>query len=320
MASSPGAVTPEPATPLFGPAEAEAALWLVRRALEEDLPAGDITSDALFPAPPGSLEGRTGAVLQVLAKQPGVVCGLPLVSLVFAEVDPRVRVASRKDDGGRIEPGESFVEVRGAPASVLRGERVALNFLQRLSAIATRTARWVAELDGLRVALLDTRKTTPGWRLLEKYAVRAGGGRNHRASLSDGYLLKDNHARLLRLEGRTSIRGWVEALRRASPETFLEIEVEAREQFLEARDAGADALLLDNFSLEDLRWAVAMNRSLPGQAPLLEASGGVRLETLRAVAETGVDRISAGALTHSGGMLDMSLEVIGLEGELPEDS
>jgi nicotinate-nucleotide pyrophosphorylase (carboxylating) len=243
-----------------------------------------------------------------LCKEPGVLCGLPVVALLFARVDPRIEILPARPEGAKLAAGEEFLEALGPPRSLLGSERIALNFLQRLCGIATQAARWAADLAGLNVELLDTRKTTPGWRRLEKYAVRTGGAANHRSDLSSGFLLKDNHAWLLRQAGRADSPGWVRSLRAHDPGAFLEIEVGTREEFIAALASGADALLLDNFSLEDLRWAVDRCRRSPSPRPLLEASGGIGLDRLRAVAETGVDRISAGALTHSARALDISLK------------
>jgi nicotinate-nucleotide pyrophosphorylase (carboxylating) len=283
----------------------------------EDLPDGDLTTDVLFPDergsfPDGSPRGGLGVRARCVARTEGVACGVAVVEAVYRKLDPAVSVRLLRGDGERLAPGDVVLEVCGPARSVLRGERIALNFLAHLSGIASTAARWAAALDGYPAVLLDTRKTTPGWRSLEKYAVRAGGGTNHRRSLSDGVLVKDNHLKALRGSGAGSLRTWVETLRRAWPGRFLELEVDTREEFLEARGCDVDAILLDNFPLEDLRWAVARNRELPGRRPALEASGGIRLENLRAVAATGVDRISVGALTHSAPALDLSLEAVGV--------
>ena len=299
----------------FGTVEKEQAEWLVARAIEEDLPEGDLTCDALFERSGGAAteEGLGDRVrVSFVCREEGVLCGLPVTALIYARIDRDVELVAHKSDGDRVAAAEAFLDVVGRPGSVLRGERIALNFLARLSGIATTTARWLERLRGLETVLLDTRKTTPGWRHLEKYAVRTGGGTNHRNSLSDGYLLKDNHACILRASGRSDVSEWVGRMRGHAPGAFLEIEVDTRAEFLEARNAGVDAILLDNFALEDLRWAVRENESLGKTRPLLEASGGVCLETLRAVAETGVDRISAGSLTHSVRALDMSVERVEL--------
>jgi nicotinate-nucleotide pyrophosphorylase (carboxylating) len=293
----------------FGAEEREEAAWLIERALQEDRVREDLTAGILFP---GGLPGGCGmAVLVCIAKQDGVLCGREVVEMLYQQVDPRVVVTAAATDGEAVRAGQVVCELTGPPRALLAGERAALNFLQRLSGIATVTSRWLRELEGFSTALMDTRKTTPGWRYLEKYAVRVGGGLNHRFSLADAILLKDNHACMLRAAGRPHIAEWVESLRREAPGVFLEIEVDSRDEFLEARRAPVDAILLDNFTPEDLSWAVDRNRALGPPRPLLEASGGVTLERLRAVAATGVDRISAGALTHSAQAMDFGLEAEG---------
>jgi len=311
--AAPGGASPggEPSSrpgigPGFGARERDEACWLIERALAEDLPAGDITSVALL----ADVDGP--ATLSFVSRESGVVCGVDVVELLFRVIDSAIRVRRLVSDGARIAPGQPLIDVEGRPVSLLSGERVALNFLQRLSGIATTAARWReivrgAGPEGRDVKLLDTRKTTPGWRHLEKYAVRAGGATNHRMNLSDGFLVKDNHASLLRRAGRASIGDWVAALRHADPAKFLEVEVDSRTDFALAQEAGADAILLDNFSLEDLRWAVDRNRRAERRV-LLEASGGVTEAKLRSVAATGVDRISVGALTHSVRALDIGLD------------
>lgn len=299
--------------PGFGREESREADFLVDRAIAEDLPAGDITTEALF-ASRGSPEPRVR--LAFVSREPGVLCGLGTVSRLLEKLrrshpggaPAELAFEACRSDGDELVPSEPFLAVSGPVHTLLAAERIALNFLQRLSGIATLTRRWVRELEGLETVLLDTRKTTPGWRLLEKYAVRTGGGRNHRLSLSDGYLVKDNHLAVLRRLGPLRPADWVARLRSVHPDAFLEVEVDGREDFLAVREAGVDAILLDNFSLEDLRWAVEENRSLGEPRPLLEASGGITKATLRAVAETGVDRISSGAITHSVRSLDIGLD------------
>lgn len=295
----------------LGTAERDEAAWLIERALAEDLPRGDITVAALFGGPAG---GSPLARMRFVARESGVLCGAPVVELLYQRIDPSVGLERLQEDGGRLDPGTAFLEVTGPASSVLQGERIALNALGRLSGIASVTARWVSELEGTSCVLLDTRKTTPAWRYLEKYAVRCGGGTNHRLHLSDDFLVKDNHASVLRAAGDTAVADWVRRLRSHAPQAFLEIEVDSREQFLEARRAQVDAILLDNFSLEDLRRVVEENRREAGSPVLLEASGGIRLENARAVALTGVDRISTGALTHSPGALDVGLDDVDREG------
>jgi nicotinate-nucleotide pyrophosphorylase (carboxylating) len=239
--------------------------------------------------------------MSLLVKEPGVVCGLPIVAAVFAALSPAVAVAPLVADGDRVAttPAE-IARITGPTRAILSGERTALNLLGRLSGIATLTARCVAELDGTGAALLDTRKTTAGLRELEKYAVRCGGGTNHRLNLGEALLVKDNH---LRLAG--GIATAVARLRGSGPRLRLEVEAETLEDVQEALDAGVNRILLDNMSLDELRRAVAM----AGGRVETEASGGITLENLRAVGETGVDFVSLGALTHSARALDVSLEV-----------
>lgn len=271
---------------------------VVRRALEEDLPWGDVTTDTLIQ--PGQ---QARAV--VLAKAEGVLAGLPVMAAVFRAVDPTLRFEPQCEEGATSHPSMVLAHVSGEAASLLRGERVALNFLQRLSGVATLTARFVAAVGDLPCRIVDTRKTTPGLRRLEKYAVRVGGGQNHRFSLSDGVMLKDNHLALLRQQGRPLKVALAEMRAKIPHGLRIEVEVETLEELTEALDAGADIVLLDNMPPPRLREAVALAR---GRA-LTEASGGVSLATVRAIAESGVDLISVGALTHSAPALDLSLEI-----------
>jgi nicotinate-nucleotide pyrophosphorylase (carboxylating) len=241
-----------------------------------------------------------------------------VIEQLFRSRAPGVALHPARRDGDGLLAGERLLEIEGAAAAILPLERIALNFLQRLSGIATETRKWFEALRGTGARLLDTRKTLPGWRRLEKYAVRAGGGGNHRSSLSDGILLKDNHRAALagvpgQDRGKTGaggIRDWVAALRRASPGVFLQVEVDGREEYLEALEASPDSILLDNFALDDIAWAVETRNRRPPPGPSLEASGGIRLENVRQVALTGVDRISVGALTHSAPALDIGLDVL----------
>ncbi len=271
---------------------------IVEAALAEDLPWGDLTTDNLIPA-------RLTAVGEVRAKAEGIVAGLPVFERVFGRLDPWVRVGFYCHDGATVRPGDVVAVVEGPARSILRAERVGLNFLQRLSGIATLTGKYVAAVAGLPCRIVDTRKTTPGLRLLEKYAVRVGGGANHRFGLSDGILVKDNHLAFLRREG-ISLAAALADLRRRIPHGFrIQVEVESLAEAEEALAAGADALLFDNMPLDLLRQGVALAR---GRA-ITEASGGITLENVRAVAETGVDLISVGALTHSARALDISLDL-----------
>lgn len=295
---------------MFTDAETAACRRLVEWALEEDLDVrGDLTSHAIIPA---DQHGRAAFV----ARTPGVLAGLPAVSLVFASVDGRLGLEPHRLDGRRLQGGEKFATAFGPLRALLTAERTALNFLQRLSGIATLTRRYVDAIGAARSRILDTRKTTPGWRLLEKYAVRQGGGHNHRLGLFDGILIKDNHLAALHDRPRP-IEAAVGAARQAVDNQFpIEVEVDTLEQFKEALAQGPDIILLDNMSPNDLREAVRL-RDLhsprtgpePGSPVVqLEASGGVNLETVQAIAETGVDRVSVGALTHSAPALDIALD------------
>ena len=265
----------------------------VLAALAEDIGAGDVTTEATVP------ESALGTA-ELLVKEPGVVCGLRAAESTFRALDPDIRFEALANDGDVIdEPPALVARVAGSERAILTGERVALNFLGRLSGIATLTRRYVEAVDGTGAAVLDTRKTTPGLRALEKHAVAVGGGRNHRFGLDDAVLVKDNH---LRAAG--SVADAVRLVRAAS-DLPIEVECETLTQVAEALGADVDAILLDNMTLAELREAVAL---AAGRARL-EASGGVSLDTIRAIAETGVDEISVGALTHSARSLDVSLEL-----------
>jgi nicotinate-nucleotide pyrophosphorylase (carboxylating) len=268
---------------------------LIALALEEDLGRGDVTSQALVP-PGMQAEG------EVTVKEAGVLAGLEVAGAVFMQVDASLCWQPLAGDGDRVVPGDVVGRVSGPARSILAAERTALNFLQRLSGTASLTARYVVALVGTRARLVDTRKTTPGWRWLEKMAVRAGGGHNHRLDMAGGVLVKDNHLAL----SENDVAGAVRAVRASAPHTLrVEIEVVDLAGVKAALEAGADVILLDNMPPEGMRRAVEM---AAGRA-LLEASGGITLETIRAVAETGVDLISCGALTHSAPALDISLEI-----------
>ena len=279
-----------------GPDLPPEASWraCLEAALAEDLGrSGDITSRALIAAD-ARARGR------IVARRPGVVAGLPLVDWIHARLGPPPRVERRTADGDRVPADTVLAEVEGPARQLLAAERVSLNLLGRLSGIATATRLLVDAVAGTRAVILDTRKTTPGLRSLEKYAVRCGGGANHRFGLDDAVLIKDNH---LALAG-----GPGDAVRRARDHVGsgvrVEVEVARLDSLEEAIAAAPDAVLLDNFALADLRRAVAVNR---GRVPL-EASGGITPETVRAVAETGVDRISVGWITHSAPALDVALD------------
>lgn len=280
---------------------------LVRQALAEDVGDGDLTSLWTVPA-----ANRVRAV--VVAKAPLVVAGMACVEAVMAEVDPEVAVEVEAADGTLAAPGDVLVRLEGPTRSILTAERTALNFLGRLSGVATLTRRYVDAVGGTAAQVVDTRKTTPGWRVLEKAAVRSGGGANHRMGLWDMVLVKDNHA---------DAAGGVAAAARAAREavgrrvaaggTRVEIEVEVRtlDELDAVLEVGVDRILLDNMTLGSLREAVSRVRASREPRPVLEASGNVTLETVRAVAETGVDLVSVGALTHSAPAADVSLRVVG---------
>jgi len=279
----------------IAPPDPEAVARVVASALAEDLPLGDPTTDGLFGP-------ETTATVSLLVKEPGIVAGLPLVAAVFAALDPAVVVDAAVADGYRVAgvPME-IARITGPARAILRGERTALNLLGRLSGIATLTARCVAALEGTGATLLDTRKTTPGLRNLEKYAVRCGGGTNHRMNLGEALLVKDNH---LRLAG--GIGPAVALLRKNAPPLRLEIEAETLDDVRAALDGGVTRIMFDNMSLDQMRAAV----TLVGGRAETEASGGITLDNLHAVGETGVDFVSLGALTHSARTLDVSMEVV----------
>lgn len=270
--------------------------------LAEDIGTGDVTTRTTIPA--GS---SMKAVIHV--KEDGVIAGLPVAQTVFSVVDPSLAFTAQVKDGDRVTAGTVIAEVEGSTHSILTGERLALNLMQRLSGIATKTSRFVDILDGLPTRLVDTRKTTPGHRMLEKYAVRVGGGANHRFGLYDAVMIKDNH-----IKGAGGISAAVSASRSVIPHTMkIEVETESMEQVGEALDCGADIIMLDNMKPELMAEAVRLIKSRSPHV-LTEASGGVRLETIRAIAETGVDIISVGALTYSFEALDISLDLGGKKG------
>jgi len=271
---------------------------IVDCALAEDLGKGDVTTEALIP---GDQQG-TGFIV---AKKEGILAGTETAKQVFHRVDPELKVEILLKDRARVKPGGKVAKVSGSIASILKAERIALNFLQRLSGIASETNLYVERVEGLPVRIMDTRKTTPGLRSLEKYAVRVGGGENHRMNLGDGILIKDNHLVALRRQGLNIKEIVAKARQNASQRLPVEVEVGAVSEALEAVEAGANIVMLDNMNLEDMRKAV---KSIHGRA-LIEASGGITLGSVRAVAETGVDFISIGALTHSATALDISLEL-----------
>jgi nicotinate-nucleotide pyrophosphorylase (carboxylating) len=269
----------------------------VRQALAEDLGSGDATTLATVP------ETRLAHAAMV-AREPLVLAGVELAEAAFRELSPAIQSERVAEDGQRVERGQALLRLTGPARSLLSAERVALNFVQRLSGIATLTARFVEAVQGTRAQILDTRKTTPGGRAFEKYAVRCGGGRNHRRGLFDQVLIKDNHLAALRGEQPNPIAAAVRRARQRYPQLKVEVEADTLEQVEQAVAAGADMVLLDNMTPEQLRAAV---RLVAGRA-LAEASGGVTLANVRAIAETGVDFISVGALTHSAPAVDIGLD------------
>lgn len=271
---------------------------LIDTALLEDVANNDITTELTIPC---GMAGKGS----FMVKASGVLAGIEIAGMVFTTVDPSLKFTVLMRDGYTLTYGDVVAVIEGKLANILRAERVALNFLQRLSGIATQTAFYVDHVVHYGVDIYDTRKTTPGLRDLEKYAVKMGGGVNHRRDLSDGILIKDNHLAAAASVGQ-SIADVVKKARAGVPSgATVEVEVETVEQARQVLDAGADILLLDNMSTQDMRAVVEMTH---GKA-ILEASGGVTLDTVRAIAETGVDRISVGALTHSVKALDISLEI-----------
>jgi nicotinate-nucleotide pyrophosphorylase (carboxylating) len=272
-------------------------LEIVRQALREDIGTGDITTLAIVP-----VEATASAVM--VAREPLVVCGLELAEAVFTEVSAGIEIARVSEDGRHVGKGEVLLRLEGPARGLLSGERVALNFAQRLSGIATLTARFVEAVAGTGARILDTRKTTPGWRRLEKYAVTCGGGINHRAGLFDAILIKDNHLAALRTEPPNPIEAAIRRVRAQYPHLPIEVEADTLEQVEQALLGRADVILLDNMGVEDLRAAVWL---INGRAKT-EASGGVSLSSVRAIAETGVDVISVGSLTHSARAADVALD------------
>lgn len=265
---------------------------LIARALAEDIGTGDITTQSTVPHDT-VIKGR------FIAKSPGVLCGTGIAKAVFAYVDAQVNMEAFFRDGDKVNKGDVIGTVEGRAVSVLTGERLALNFMQRLSGIATRTRQAADEVAGYPVKIIDTRKTTPGLRVLEKYAVRAGGGYNHRITLADGVLIKDNH-----IKAAGGITPAVKAALKNAPHTLkIEVEVESLEMVREALEAGADIIMLDNMTSELMAQAV----KLINQKALVEASGNMDEKNLKEVAATGVDLISIGALTHTVRPMDISL-------------
>jgi len=277
----------------------DAVNTIVRMALLEDAPWGDLTSQTLIPA-------SATVTAQVVAREPGVFCGQDIVTAAFSLTDPAITTDFHIADGKDFASGAIIATIEGPARGILQAERVALNFAQRLSGIATLTAAYVAETAGTNTRIVDTRKTTPGLRLFERYAVRCGGGHNHRFSLSDAVMAKDNHLAVLAAHSSASLTESLLALRQVVPHTaHLEVEVDRLDQIDAVLAANVDTILLDNFSIDDLRIAVQQinNRALT------EASGGITLDRIRDIAATGVDLISVGALTHSVRALDLGLDI-----------
>ncbi len=270
----------------------------VMAALDEDGASDDVTTHALVDS------GQWGHAV-LISRDEGVIAGLPVAAATMTAIDQTVSFDTLVEDGTRVPPNTELAEIEGPLHAILSCERVALNFLQRMSGIATLTREFVDAIAGTQARILDTRKTTPGLRHLERYAVRAGGGSNHRFNLASGVLIKDNHIAAARLGGIVDLGAVVARARATAPHTLrIEIEVTNMEQLKEAIEGGADVILLDNMAADEIRTCVQM---VAGRA-LIEASGGITLENVRAVADTGVDFISIGRLTHSAPALDISLE------------
>ncbi len=289
-------------------------LRIIKLALKEDIGKGDITTNALFPKP-------MKVTAKIIARESGVICGLCAVSDVFKMLDRRIQVIRKADGGSKIKKGQVVCIIKGDARKILAGERTALNFLGRLSGIATLTNKYVEKVKPYKVKILDTRKTAPGLRELEKYAVKCGGGTNHRAGLYDQILIKDNHLKVLSIaclparQGYRvlSIKNMIKQLRKKTNKK-IEIEVENLREFKKALDAGPNIIMLDNIGISDIKKAVAFRNTLYPipytPRPELEVSGGVSLDNVRSIAATGVDMISVGALTHSAPSIDFSLEIV----------
>lgn len=269
----------------------------MRAALAEDIGGGDVTSQATVPA-------KAAFTVVMCAREPLVVAGIAFAEAAFRQLSPAVRLTRLARDGQRVKAGAGLLQVSGPARAILGAERVALNYVQRLSGVATLTAQYVAAVKGTRAQILDTRKTTPGWRRFEKYAVACGGGRNHRFGLYDLVLIKDNHLAALRDAIPNAVAAAVQRARERFPRLQVEVEADTLAQVRQAVAAGADIILLDNMTPAQLRRAVKL---VAGRAKT-EASGGVNLKTVRAIARTGVDFISVGALTHSVRAVDIGLD------------
>jgi nicotinate-nucleotide pyrophosphorylase (carboxylating) len=269
----------------------------VKAALAEDIGGGDVTTLATVP------KAQTFKTV-MRAREPLVVAGLEFARAAFRQLSSAVKIEHLVHDGTHVGRGDNLLRISGPARAILTAERVALNFVQHLSGVATLTAQFVAAVKGTRTQILDTRKTTPGWRRFEKYAVACGGGRNHRFGLSDLILIKDNHLAALQNETPNAVAAAVQRARKIYPKLKVEVEADTLEQVAQAADAGADIILLDNMNAEELRSAVKIAK---GRAKT-EASGGVNLATVRAIAASGVDFISVGALTHSARAVDIGLD------------
>ena len=269
----------------------------VKNALAEDIGAGDATTLATIP-----LNAKSAAFLR--ARENLVVAGIGFAEAAFRQLSPKIKIQKLARDGQKISAGKTILKISGPARAILSAERVALNFIQRLSGVATLTSQFVETVRGTKSKILDTRKTTPGWRRFEKYAVTCGGGKNYRLGLFDQILIKDNHLAALRDEKPNAIAAAVSRARKKFPKLKIEVEADNLAQVAQAADAGADFILLDNMDLKRLRLAVKI---VKGRAKT-EASGGVNLKTVRAIAKTGVDFISVGALTHSARAVDIGLD------------
>jgi nicotinate-nucleotide pyrophosphorylase (carboxylating) len=268
---------------------------IIDNALQEDIGSGDMTTELLFP-------GDTKCKAIIIAKEDGVAAGIPVAERVFRKLDENILWNQKKREGETLKPGDILAEIEASPRIILTGERLALNFLQRLSGIASLTSRFVKAVEGLSVKIVDTRKTAPGLRILDKYGVSVGGGYNHRFGLHDGILIKDNH---IRITG--GITQAVKLIRkRIKAESKIEVETSTLAEVMEAISAGADVIMLDNMPTEVMRQAV----EIINRKALTEASGGINLENVRNVAETGVDFVSIGALTHSPRALNIGLYML----------
>ncbi len=286
----------------FGKRERQAAQRLIELGLAEDLAdRGDITCEAL-------LSEQVEASVQIVARQPGVVCGLPIIEMVYQTLSANVECELVCDDGIAVQAGDVLANLSGDWPALLTGERTVLNFLTHLSGVATATAEYVQRVAGTKAVILDTRKTLPGYRRLQKYAVRAGGGSNHRMGLYDECMIKDNHLAAVAKNEATGVAAAIKKARaHLGNETVIEVEVDRIDQLKEALSTDVNIVLLDNMSTDLLREAVELRDQTAPQV-LLEASGGVNLETVQAISQTGVDRISIGALTHSVIALDLGYD------------